>query len=249
MRKNKYKKNATASIYECYAIPSKKKKKVGQKVVLVLLVFVIVFVVVFFAIHKAKQKNEVFGDKAFFVVVGKFEKRLDAKNFADKVKGAGGAGSIIAKDKFCVVAFAYPTKSMAENVVKRLNESNWQAEILEIDIKPKSKNTTEKGMLLKLKKIAGKFFDLAIDFDKENKTEAEVQNELSKIKIEILEVLKSIDDNDNYLALKETLEDLKEEIEECQKISFAKNICSGDIKSFCIFALWECFKLGQVPNI
>lgn len=235
----------TATFYELYFFESAgKQRRKGAKFWFVLILsLALVLAIVLFAVFKKSTNRDKFSKKAFLVVVGKYDFVSDAKDMADNVEVAGGAGFIWVDDSFWVVAFAYPTKEMAENIEKQLSGSKWRCEIEEIKLKKPKKSRLSNSQWRAVEGLwdcMNNLFEIALALDRKEISAANAYKQISKQRKDIAFLEKKMGDDELDRVFAERLEAVKGEIDEFLKSSFPNNLYSSGIKSICVKCVYLC---------
>ena len=179
-------------------------------------------------------------------MVGKFDKIADAKDMADNVEVAGGAGYVWAEDTFWVIAFAYPSQKEAESVQKQLQTSGWDAVIEKKEIKKiktKSLSSSQMQAINLLYDLLDQFYENALIVDKNEKSGAKVFSELAKSKKDVSLAVKRLQKSELDLLLQEKLSQIETELDDFFNSSFQQNLYSSGIKYLCIKTLFICVEL------
>ena len=241
----KYQKSAT--IYAQYYVNKKRTNlsKIIKIMLIIILCVALVCVVVFFAAQKATKKSK-FKDYAHLLVVGKFTRLSDAKDAAERVESAGGAGFVWIDEQYEVVAFAYSSVKEAESVQKNLEGSSWAAAIKKVKItKPKKNKLTsfQSRAVDFLWQSASDIFDIAIAFDSGTINILQIRRKLLKLNNDATFYYEKLGTTE--LMLKSNIEQLKNGIDSLIKSTYSADGLSSGIKKLCVKTLRACHDIAQ----
>ena len=236
-------KTATQPTYERFCVEKKKRAKTTRFWTICFACVACVVVFVLCCVLKQKKSNQVFGSKAFFVIVGKFDSLFEADSFSERVESSGGAGTVLARDSFWVVAFVYPSKKEAELVVKNLKSDSWSAAVEEISIKkPQMSNllASQKAAINALKSGIDVLYSNAILYETKSGSDAKIYSSIVKLKKILVRLKGNLGESDKDAMIFDAVQELCECLNDFLKSSFSKEIYSSKLKALCVHSV-VCF--------
>lgn len=236
-----------ATFYNYYVVGKKPRKPSNLlKILFVLfLCILLVFVVAFFRIRKTNSKTK-FDKFAYLIVVGEFTHASDAKDLSEKVEKSGGSGFVWIEEKYCVVAFVYPTAKKAEKVKQNLTETSWDASIKKVSIKKptitKLANANKQALDFAWKGMA-KLYDLAMGFDDNKLSETQIYKNLTDFEHEMNLIIGKLLDDEIGLTLKTKLNLLKNDVNLFLDSLPKTSSFSSKLKTLCVKFVYACCNL------
>lgn len=233
---------ASKNFYSAYSYNSKQKRQYKfKKIFIIAVVFILITIVVIFSVFNMNKKNDYFHDYIYLVVVGKFDKISDAKDLADNVKIAGGAGYIWIDSVFWVVAFVYKTEDAALSVKNQLQEGVWKCSIEKIkfeEIKYKKLNINQELAIKFLIQYINDFYDYAIMIDTDETQNASIHKKIIAKKNELTLLINKLGQSELDVLISSALQNIYDGLVDFLKSSFPQNLYSSGIKELCINAIY-----------